>query len=51
MKKMYICCPKCKKKLFRVDEKSRFDNIYVWCKECKKEILIKEPVSRYVVNK
>lgn len=45
MKKEYVLCPKCGKKLFRIDIDSKFSNIYVWCKKCYKEIKISEPKS------
>lgn len=46
MEKKWVCCPHCNKKLFKIDEKSKYDNIYVWCKNCKKELIIKEPKSQ-----
>ena len=46
MDKRYVVCPVCGKKLFRIDDKSKYDNIYVWCKTCRKEILIKEPRAK-----
>ena len=46
MEKKWVCCPHCGKKLFKIDEKSKYDNIYVWCKNCKKELIIKEPKSQ-----
>lgn len=36
--KIYVVCPYCNKKMFRVDSKSDYKNIYLWCKNCKKEI-------------
>ena len=51
MDKLYVNCPKCGKKLFRIDEKSIYKNIYVWCKTCHKEIIIKEPLSQVVITK
>lgn len=45
MKKEYVVCPKCGKKLFRIDADSKFLNIYVWCKKCSEEIKISEPKS------
>lgn len=44
MNKVWICCPKCGKKLFKIDEKFTKQTIYIWCKTCKKEIMI-EPKS------
>ena len=47
MDKLYVVCPKCGKKLFRIDNTSVYNNIYVWCKCCKKELkLIREPKSQ-----
>lgn len=46
MDKMYINCPICGKKLFRIDKTSVYKNIYIWCKHCKKEINISEPESQ-----
>lgn len=46
MSKVWICCPNCGKKLFKIDDTSIVKNLYIWCKTCKKEILIKEPKSR-----
>lgn len=46
MEYTFVICPKCGKKLFKIDKTSRYDNIYIWCKNCKKEILIKEPLSQ-----
>lgn len=44
---MYVVCPNCGKKLFRVIKESQYNKIFVWCKNCKKEIEInKEPVSQ-----
>ena len=45
MKKEYVVCPKCGKKLFRIDADSKFLNIYVWRKKCCEEIKISEPKS------
>lgn len=36
--KIYIKCPFCGKKLFRIEINSKFKNIYLWCKNCKREI-------------
>lgn len=44
--KYWVLCPECKKKLFRVTQLSKYDNIYLWCKSCKKEIQIREPKSQ-----
>lgn len=46
MNKVWICCPKCGKKLFRIDDTSFYKNIYIWCKKCASEVLLKEPKSR-----
>lgn len=46
MDKVYIICPHCGKKLFRVDNTSVYKNIYIWCKYCKKEIKLTEPKSQ-----
>ena len=35
---IYVNCPYCKKKLFRIEKDSVYVNIYVWCKNCKREI-------------
>ena len=43
--KSSVVCPKCGKKLFRIDADSKFLNIYVWCKKCCEEIKISEPKS------
>ena len=51
MNKSYVVCPKCGKKLFRIDEKSVYKNIYIWCKNCHKEIVIKEPLSQDMIIK
>lgn len=51
MNKSYVICPKCGKKLFRIDEKSVYKNIYIWCKNCHKEIVIKEPLSQDMIVK
>jgi DNA-directed RNA polymerase subunit RPC12/RpoP len=48
MNKVWICCPDCGKKLFRIDKTSSCKNIYIWCKSCKKEILVKEPKSHVI---
>lgn len=48
MNKVWICCPDCGKKLFKIDKTSSCKNIYIWCKSCKKEILVKEPKSHVV---
>lgn len=48
MNKVWICCPECGKKLFKIDRTSTCKNIYIWCKSCKKEILIKEPKSHVI---
>lgn len=48
MNKVWICCPDCGKKLFKIDKTSLCKNIYIWCKSCKKEILVKEPKSRVI---
>lgn len=48
MNKVWICCPDCGKKLFKIDKTSSCKNIYIWCKSCKKEILVKEPESHVV---
>lgn len=50
MDRVYIVCPKCGKKLFRIEPNSVYDNIFIWCKNCKKEIRI-EPLSRKLVEK
>lgn len=44
--KKYVSCPKCGKKLFRIDENSIYNNIFLWCKKCCEEIKINEPKSR-----
>lgn len=36
--KVYMVCPYCHKKMFRVDKTSEYKKIYLWCKNCKKEI-------------
>lgn len=36
--KVYMVCPHCRKKMFRVDKTSEYKKIYLWCKNCKKEI-------------
>lgn len=46
MEYTFVVCPKCGKKLFKIDETSKYYNIYVWCKNCKKEIIVKEPLSQ-----
>lgn len=46
MDKLYVFCPYCGKKLFRIDNTSVYNNIYIWCKYCKKEIKITEPQSQ-----
>lgn len=46
MDKLYIVCPNCGKKLFRVEKNSKYDNIYIWCKCCKKEIKVVEPRAK-----
>ncbi len=46
MDKVYVVCPNCGKKLFRIDNTSEYKNIYIWCKNCKKEIKIIEPKSQ-----
>lgn len=38
IKENYVLCPKCKKKLFRIENDSDYRHIYMWCKNCKKEI-------------
>lgn len=43
MDKIYVCCPHCGKKLFRIEKDSKFKNIYIWCKKCNKEIKVTEP--------
>lgn len=44
--KQYVLCPKCGKKLFRIEKDSIYNNIFLWCKKCCKEINIKrEPQS------
>lgn len=48
MNKVWICCPDCGKKLFKIDKTSSCKNIYIWCKSCKKEILVKEPKSHII---
>lgn len=48
MKNKFVICPKCGKKLFRIDKDSKYDKIYVWCKKCSKEIEIREPKSRVI---
>lgn len=48
MNKVWICCPDCGKKLFKIDKTSSCKNIYIWCKSCKKEIVVKEPKSHVV---
>ena len=48
MNKVWICCPDCGKKLFKIDKTSSCKNIYIWCKSCKKEILVKEPKSQVI---
>ena len=48
MNKVWICCPNCGKKLFKIDKTSSCKNIYIWCKSCKKEIVVKEPKSHVV---
>lgn len=48
MDKVWICCPDCGKKLFKIDKTSSCKNIYIWCKSCKKEILVKEPKSHVI---
>lgn len=39
---IYVHCPHCGKKLFRIDKDSEFKKIYLWCKNCKKEIECKK---------
>jgi endogenous inhibitor of DNA gyrase (YacG/DUF329 family) len=51
MDKLYVHCPKCGKKLFRIDKDSVYKNIYIWCKKCCKEITVNEPVSRDLIKK
>lgn len=46
MDKKYVYCPNCGKKLFRIENNSKYNNIYIWCKTCKKEINVKEPKSQ-----
>lgn len=36
--KRYVVCPICGKKLFRIIDKSNYNDIFLWCKNCKKEI-------------
>lgn len=36
----YEKCPFCGKKLFRITDKSEYNDIFVWCKTCKKEIKV-----------
>lgn len=48
MDKIYIHCPICGKKLFRIDNTSTYVNIYMWCKHCKKEIKLSEPQSQKI---
>lgn len=45
---MYITCPTCGKKLFKVTTSSVYCQIYIWCKVCKREIEFNniEPMSR-----
>ena len=35
---LYVNCPKCGKKLFRITYGSSYKKIFIWCKSCKKEI-------------
>lgn len=46
--KRYESCPVCGKKLFRINDLSKYENIFVWCKNCKKEIKVskREPKSQ-----
>lgn len=44
---LYVNCPICGKKLFKVTCNSSYQQIFIWCKLCKKEIEFnKEPKSR-----
>lgn len=36
--KIYVVCPVCGKKLFRITTNSKYKDIFLWCKNCKKEI-------------
>ena len=48
MNKVWICCPDCGKKLFKIDKTSSCKNIYIWCKSCNKEIHVREPKSHVI---
>ena len=39
MDKFYHC-PECGKKLFRVDENTKVENLYIKCRGCHKEIKV-----------
>lgn len=45
-----IVCPKCRKRLFDADTKSRGE-IYAYCKFCKKSVLVTLPTIRSGVKR
>lgn len=46
MNNEYIVCPKCGKKLCRIEKNGVIKNVYIWCKNCKKEILVNRAMSQ-----
>lgn len=36
--KIYVNCPHCGKKLFKIIKESTYKKIFIWCKTCKREI-------------